>query len=80
VVVFSGLSSSLEENHFSSRTGEVQNKEIVGNNSQITHESSNSNIVGTKSLELVCSCGTSFGLDVPEEVKSSMHFRFFPAP
>jgi hypothetical protein len=47
VVVFFGLSSSLEENHSSSRIGEDQNKETVGNNSQITYESSNSNIVGT---------------------------------
>jgi hypothetical protein len=52
VVAFFGLSSSLEENHSSSRTGEDQNKETVGNNSQITYESSNSNMVGTKSWKL----------------------------
>jgi hypothetical protein len=80
MVAFFGLSSSLEENHSSSRTGEYQNKEIVGHDSQITYESSNSNIVGIESLEVVCSCSKSFGLDVPEEVKSSMHFRFFSTP
>jgi hypothetical protein len=35
VVAFFGLSSSLKENHLSSRTGEDQNKETVGNKSQI---------------------------------------------
>jgi hypothetical protein len=69
VVAFFGLSSSLEENHLSSRTEEDQNKETVGNNS--SYESSNSNMVGTESLEVVCSYGTSFGLYVPEEVGSS---------
>jgi hypothetical protein len=77
VVDFFGLSSSLEENHSSSRTGEDQNEEIVGNNSQITYESSNSNMVGTESLEAVC---TSFGLDVLMEVETSGHFHFFSGP
>jgi hypothetical protein len=31
-------------------------------------------------LETICSCGTSFGLDVPEEVKSSRRFRFLYEP
>jgi hypothetical protein len=57
VVDFFGLSSSLEENHSSSKAGEDLNKKIVGNNSQITYESSNSNIVWTESLEVVCFCG-----------------------
>jgi hypothetical protein len=80
VVDLFGLSSSQEENHSSSRTREDQNKETVGNNSQITYESSNSNMVGTESLEAACSCSTSFGLDVPEEFESSKRFRFFSGP
>jgi hypothetical protein len=35
VVDFFSISSSLKENHLSSRTGEDQNKETVGNKSQI---------------------------------------------
>jgi hypothetical protein len=37
-------------------------------------------MAGTGSLKVVYSRGTSFGLDVPEEVKSSMRFCFFFAP
>jgi hypothetical protein len=37
-------------------------------------------MAGTKSLEVVYSRGTSFGLDVPEEAKSSVRFHFFSAP
>jgi hypothetical protein len=44
-----------------------------------TYESSNPKISRLEPSTTVCSWGTSFGLDVPKEVKSFMRFRFFSA-
>jgi hypothetical protein len=77
---FFGLSSSLKEKCSSSREGEDQKKENLEKRIEYTYESSNSNISRSEPLIVVCSCGTSFRLDVPEEGKSFMHFRFLSAP
>jgi hypothetical protein len=62
------------------KTQEDQSKEKLEKRIEYTYESSNSKISRSESLIVVCSYDTSFGLDVPEEVKSSAHFRFFSTP
>jgi hypothetical protein len=74
-----GLSSSLRK-----KITRIQKKKKDQGNSatrcEYTYESSNSNISRSEPVTAICSGGTSFGLDVPEEVKSSVRFRFFSAP
>jgi hypothetical protein len=69
-----------KENYSSLREGQDQKKENLEKRIEYTYESRNSKISRSEPLTVVSSCGTSFGLDVPEEVKSSMCFRFFSAP
>jgi hypothetical protein len=78
VAAFFGLSSSLKK-----KIIRVQEKEKVKRKNiwtKYTHESSNSKISSSKPLTVDCSCGTSFRLDIPEEVKSSVRFCFLSAP
>jgi hypothetical protein len=78
VAAFFDLSSSLKK-----KITRIQEKEKINIKKiwrRYTYESSNSNISRVEPLEVVCSCGTSFGLDVLEEVRSFMRFRFFSAP
>jgi hypothetical protein len=74
-----GLSSSLRK-----KITRIQKKKKDQGNSvtrcEYTYESSNSKISRLEPVIAICSRGTSFALDVPEEVKSSVHFRFFSAP
>jgi hypothetical protein len=81
VVASFGLSSSLKKKI--NQMQEKKNDQKKGNfekRCEYTYESSNSKISRSEPLTAVCSGGTSFGLDVPEEVKSSARFRFFSAP
>jgi hypothetical protein len=78
VVAFFGLLSLLKR-----KIIRVQEKEKINRKKiqrRYTYESCNSKISRPEPLEVVSSCGTSFRLDVPEEVRSSVHFCFFSAP
>jgi hypothetical protein len=79
VVASFGLSSSLRK-----KMTQIQKMEKDQGNletrCEYTYESSNSKISRSEPLTAICSGGTSFELDVPEEVKSSVCFRFFSAP
>jgi phosphoserine aminotransferase len=75
-----GLSSSLRKKITRiQKKKKDQEKQNLEKRIEYTYESSNSKISRSEPFTVVCSCGTSFGLDVPKEVKSSTHFCFFSA-